>query len=262
MQKMNLNDVKMELVLPVFFGCLGALVLCALLAVRGPCLLHDSRADAAESPETKQVTTEEVYRFFMAAAEKGTDPVQEMYRQPETRGQVTDFFEEVCGSGEIAEAILANADSFDIPPALAFALGWEESRFNPMAINRKNRDESIDRGLFQLNSRSFPTLDSSAFFNASVNARHGMGHLRFCLDTGGSEIAALAMYNAGSGRVKTTGTPAVTLDYIHRILENRRKIEERFHDWFLYLEDPSGNLAEAKPEFPRFVRLAPLAGKM
>jgi len=37
------------------------------------------------------------------------------------------------------------------------------------------------------------------------------------------------MYNAGTGRVKTSGAPEVTLSYISRILENRRKIESHFH---------------------------------
>jgi len=37
------------------------------------------------------------------------------------------------------------------------------------------------------------------------------------------------MYNAGTGRIKTTGAPEATLKYISRILENRKKIESRFH---------------------------------
>jgi hypothetical protein len=108
---------------------------------------------------------------------------------------------------ETTAAILANASAFDISPSLAFALCWAESRFNPTAVNRTNRNGSIDRGLFQLNNFSFPKLKETDFFNPSVNAYYGMAHLRWCLDAGGSVVAGLAMYNAGTGRVNAKALP-------------------------------------------------------
>ena len=36
------------------------------------------------------------------------------------------------------------------------------------------------------------------------------------------------MYNAGHNRVRSAGTPKVTLDYISRILNRQRNIEDRF----------------------------------
>ncbi|WP_461249005.1 transglycosylase SLT domain-containing protein, partial [Treponema sp. R6D11] len=87
---------------------------------------------------------------------------------------------------------MQNADEYNVPAALAFALCWEESRFNPRAVGKPNRDGSIDRGLFQLNNRSFPELDTYMFFNVQHNARYGISHLRYCLDYGGSEVSALA----------------------------------------------------------------------
>jgi hypothetical protein len=36
------------------------------------------------------------------------------------------------------------------------------------------------------------------------------------------------MYNAGTGRVKNTGAPEVTLNYINRILDNKIRIENQF----------------------------------
>jgi hypothetical protein len=236
--KMNLHNVKMEMALPVFLGGLSSLVLCAFLAGWEPGAennvpAHSSLIMAQEnfSPESavqeEAIPDENALLLFTKTTEK-RDLLQEMYRKPDAQEWVIDFFRGICDSREIAEVILASADAFDIAPALAFALSWEESRFNPQAVNGKNRDESIDRGLFQLNSRSFPRLETSAFFDPTVNAWHAMGHLRYCLETGGSEIAALAMYNAGTGRVRGAGTPKTTLDYVHRILENRRKIEARF----------------------------------
>ena len=92
-----------------------------------------------------------------------------------------------------------------------------------------------------------------------------MSHLRFCLDTGGSEIAALAMYNAGTGRVNSTGTPRSTLDYVNRILENRLTIEKRFLMREIPFEEPLDNISEVavvtRPERSRLMPLKPLAGR-
>ena len=132
-----------------------------------------------------------------------------------------------------------------------------------MAVNTANRDESIDRGLFQLNSRSFPRLETQAFFNLSVNAYYGLSHLRHCLDTGGSEITALAMYNAGTNRVNNTGAPRATLDYIGRILDTRSEIDSRFLEregqFGAYPEEITGiTESGSEPERSRFVLLKPL----
>jgi soluble lytic murein transglycosylase-like protein len=180
---------------------------------------------------------DEDYSALFAPSENIPDSVLEYYRNSEYKEWVIDFFTAICSNREIAWAILDCSDEFDIPPALAFALCWEESRFNPNAVNRQNRNGSVDRGLFQLNNRSFPHLDISSFYNINSNARYGIGHLRYCLNAGGSEISALAMYNAGAGRVRSTGAPEVTLNYTSRILENRRKIESRFHSRLIKEEE-------------------------
>lgn len=255
---------KFEMIIPVFLGCLGSMILCALLMLwqspAGSAVVEDQEAYHAAMEEDHAET--EMLQFFTQAAER-RDLIMELYRDPEARSRVTDFFTEICASAEIAEAILANAELFDIPPALAVALAWEESRLNPRAVNTKNRDESIDRGLFQLNNRSFPRLDTHSFFNLRVNAKYGMSHLRHCLDTGGSEIAALAMYNAGTGRVKSSGTPMTTLSYASRIMENRWMIEARFQQREAQFQEQQYKLfipevAEAKQP-SRFVPLMPLA---
>jgi soluble lytic murein transglycosylase-like protein len=216
---------------------------------------------AAATPNSAE--TENIY-FFTRNATERQDFILELYRDPRSEDRVVDFFAEICASRDIAEVILANAEMYDIPPALAVALAWEESRFDPHAVNTKNRDQSIDRGLFQLNDRSFPRLEIQSFFNPWTNARYGMNHLRYCLDTGGSEIAALAMYNAGAGRVNSSGTPRSTLDYISRIMNNRSEIEGLFHEREAQVEeeiDVFVDLAEAQPERPRLVPLIPLAGR-
>jgi hypothetical protein len=259
-----MNDLylkKFECAAPVFFGCIGSLVFCALIAALGfdlrPSLLDspqmDNQAALFDSPEERPVLTGGAH-FFTKVKLEQRDHAIELYRQPESRDMVIDFFTELCPSREIAEAILTGADWFNISPALAFALAWEESRLNTLAVNDKNRDGSIDRGLFQLNNRTFPHLEIQAYFSPDVNSWHGMSHLRYCLDTGRTEIAALAMYNAGTGRVSSSGAPKSTLDYISRILENKNKIENSFNElesWYLDQQielEPLAEIAEEKIE--------------
>lgn len=211
------------------------------------------------------------------------DPILNAYRNETQQHWVTTFFTGVLKpesslSGttteEMAKAILSNASAFDISPSLAFALCWAESQFNPMAVNRTNRDGSIDRGLFQLNSRSFPKMKEADFFNPSINAYYGMAHLRWCLDTGGSVVAGLAMYNAGTNRVKADGTPKRTLDYISYVLEFQWKIEDTFASHPLPVPIPvTEELAselddlrqseEVESYFakPRLTLLTPIAGR-
>jgi len=258
---------KFEHTLPLFFGCLGSLILCAVVMMTQP----ERYARADDGQELAETSTnganspasEHMY-FFTRNTPERQDTILELYRDPQSQERVVEFFTIICASREIAEVILSNAEMYDIPPALATALAWEESRFDPNAINTRNRDHSTDRGLFQLNDRSFPRLEIQTFFNPWINARYGMSHLRYCLDTGGSEIAALAMYNAGAGRVNSSGTPRSTLDYISRIVNNRADIEELFNEREAQFQEELetlADLAEAQQERSRLVPLIPLAGR-
>jgi len=247
----------------MFFGCLGSLILGAFLMNRIDYSRAVKNQELARELAQENSADAKLANFFSRSKTEHRDIILELYRDEKAQDRVIDFFSGVCASPEIVRVILANANEFNIAPALAFALAWEESRLNPYAVNYKNRDGSIDRGLFQLNSRSFPRLEVQAFLNPEINARHAMGHLRHCLDISGSEIAALAMYNAGTSRVNSSGTPRSTLDYISRIMENRRGIENLFYDQeSLFQEqlDAFSGVAEIAPEHPRLVPLMPLAG--
>ena len=222
----SFSKINLKFIMPMFTGALCSMLACVLIGSSSGYL----RKPAPENMiEDETVFEEEDFTTLFAPSEHIPDSVLEYYRNFDYKEWVIDFFTAICKNREIAWSILDSSDEFNIPPALAFALCWEESRFNPNAINRKNLDGSIDRGLFQLNNKSFPHLEISSFYTINSNVRYGVGHLRYCLNVGGSEISALAMYNAGAGRVKSTGAPEVTLNYISRILENRRKIESRFH---------------------------------
>ena len=154
-----------------------------------------------------------------------------LYNHPATKLDVVDFFAEITGSERLALIIIRNADKHDIPLSLAFALSWAESEFNPMAVNRN--PISIDRGLFQLNDRSFPDLSGDDWFDPELNADRGLEYLKWCLKQGGNEIVALAIYNAGKYRVEWGGTPRSTLDHINKILTFRDDLEERFHTYLV-----------------------------
>ncbi|MDR0876691.1 MAG: lytic transglycosylase domain-containing protein [Treponema sp.] len=247
-----------EVIIPVFLSVLGSMFLCAFIAIHGPGLFAGSVVMSAKNSAEFSNPAPQNTVLTADGEDEKADKIQELYADLNNRDWVIEFFGSLCGSREVAEVILANAAARNIPPSLAFALCREESHYNPHAINTKNRDESIDRGLFQLNSKSFPALAVVDFYDPGINAQYGMSHLRFCLDSGGTEIAALAMYNAGTGRVRTQGAPKMTLDYIQRILETRQKIETSFD--MAALEASSENLV-VKVTKARLFRLAPLSGR-
>lgn len=151
----------------------------------------------------------------------------ELYRSLSTRTAVEWFYTNVAGNQEVALAILQEADKNNIPLSLAFSLAYTESRYKVTAINR-NTNASIDRGLFQLNNKSFPALVEADFYDPYVSAKYGLSHLRFCLDTAGNEVSALAMYNAGTSRVRNNGTPQMTLNYISNIQTYRQGLDNLF----------------------------------
>lgn len=158
---------------------------------------------------------------------KITDKGLELYRDEQTKDIVLWFYQYITGSESVTNAILEYADKNDIPLSLAFSLSYVESRYKARAVNR-NRNSTTDRGLFQLNSKSFPKLSEKEFFDPQMNAKYGLSHLRFCLDTAGNEVAALAMYNAGTTKVSQGATPKVTLDYISQIMSYREGLEQLF----------------------------------
>lgn len=152
-----------------------------------------------------------------------------LYRRPDSRGAVEWFYMRVTGNKETSAAILDAADKNDIPLSLAFALAYTESRYKTNAVN-KNRNATIDRGLFQLNNRSFPKLTEEEFFDPAVSAKYGMSHLRFCMNTAGNEVAALCMYNAGTSKVRSNNTPQSTLNYAGKIMAYRERLDSLFNE--------------------------------
>lgn len=233
-------------------------VLYILLALgTGALFLTSCKANEADISLWEEAETEvsETSVYF----KEGQDIILSSYRDPKLREKVLDFFEDLADSREVASVILANASVIEVAPALAFALCAEESGYNPQAFNR-NKNNTIDRGLFQLNSASFPELKVTDFYDSGKNAWHGLSHLRWCLNTAGSEVAGLAMYNAGMTRVRSGGTPKHTLDYVSRIINRERKIEELFLAEYAIITHIEIAEQPKKPPF-RLNLLTPLGGR-
>lgn len=145
-----------------------------------------------------------------------------LYRNALTRKYVLEYFENLTGSKEVRDAIIIWANTYNIPLDLAFALSWVESRFIVHA--RSENTSSVDRGLFQLNSKSFPEVKEHEFYDPQLNARLGLSYLSKCIERGENEIVGLAMYNAGPSRVARGMTPHMTLEYISKIMRKREEI--------------------------------------
>jgi soluble lytic murein transglycosylase-like protein len=172
--------------------------------------------------------TQETVELLLAEQPPDLDTGLYLYRNPLARKMVVDFYNGISGDPRITEPILHYAEVYDIPLPLAFSLAWAESNFRIKARNENTR--SIDRGLFQLNSRTFASLSEEDFYDPATNAKYGLSHLRFCLDEGGNELIALAMYNAGTYGVRT-GTPYSTLKYMAKLFDYRESLKQSFQEF-------------------------------
>ena len=152
-----------------------------------------------------------------------------LYRQSMSRASVEAFYTNITGNKDVTNAILTYAEKNDIPLSLAFALAHTESKYKVTAVGH-NTNGTTDRGLFQLNSASYPRLTEEDFFDPYTSAKYGLAHLKQCLRSAGNSVSALAMYNAGQGRVSSNKTPQITLNYIGKIISYQNKLEQQFTD--------------------------------
>lgn len=162
---------------------------------------------------------------------EGKNPALALYREEVTRQKVVDFFVKTTGSETVALPILYYADRLNISLTLAFSIVWTESRYQTVAVNRNSG--SVDRGLFQLNSRTFVHLTEEDFFNPEVNTFNGLKHLEFCLGQADSDAEAVAIYNAGLVRVIRGRTPSTTKTYVEKVLRYRDSLAQDFRTFIL-----------------------------
>ena len=132
------------------------------------------------------------------------------------------------GSHRIVDAVYEYAK--DLNKDLVFALILQESSFKSDAINenidRKTGEvKSVDRGLFQLNSNSYPDLSEDEVFQIETNVKYGIAHIRGELKYwNGNVKKALWTYNAGQNGISDQ-VPKKTLAYAKEIIETTQSIK-------------------------------------
>lgn len=136
------------------------------------------------------------------------------------------YFSGVINNPQIAKQVVIHASQFGIEPSLLAALIKVESDFNPLAINY-NYNGSIDRGLCQLNNRTFTSFQVGDFYNTELNIKTGAEFLKWCIDNAENNmVVALAYYNAGYGNVTNEKVGDTTLNYINKILHHKKTYDE------------------------------------
>lgn len=179
--------------------------------------------DLNREPETIKVTEirkEYVYEKFLSRKE-----VNEYIQKEEKIFYFLGFYRDLTGNREVAEAILNNALEKEVPVNLAFSLAFMESSFNPDAVNESNRNNTIDRGLFQLNSGTFS--NNTDWFDPEESSRLGLDYLRTKKKQYTSWESAIVLYNAGV----ESNLSNRSLRYLSRILQKERHLDERFNSF-------------------------------
>ena len=182
----------------------------------------------------------------LRAVINGPIPLSALYEKKPTHLLVEKFVKQTINDAHIANTILYYANRNQVPIALAISIAWSESKFDTRAYY-SNRD-SVDRGLFQLNSKSFVRLQEDDFFHIDTNTQHAMKYLRYCLDNAaGDYYKAVAIYNAGLGRVIRNQIPESTKGYANKVLNYHASLIQQFRKFIkMHLEPPDQNVGDKK----------------
>lgn len=117
-----------------------------------------------------------------------------------------------------------------IDPWLLYAIGYTESRHNPNAINRANKNSTRDVGLMQINSSWLPTLrqygiSEANLYNACASTYIGAWIMAKNFKRYGYSWEAIAAYNVGS--LNTPGRQKVGRAYAERVYANYAMLTQR-----------------------------------
>jgi len=159
------------------------------------------------------------------------------------RDELEDTLREVTLPLRHEDIIRQQAAEKGLPPDLIAAVIYAESRF------RDQESHAGARGLMQITPQTAEivekdsggsTFETDDLSNPDINIRYGSYYLRDLLDQyEGNEVAALAAYNAGPGRVDDWGGASLeqddiefdeTRDYVDRVLEKREEYREHYGD--------------------------------
>lgn len=106
-----------------------------------------------------------------------------------------------CSDASTVSQITAAANRYGVPPSIALAVARQESNCSQSA-KHNNSNGTVDIGMFQLNSSTFP---NAASMSQAANIDQGVSYLAQMYAKFGNWPDALAAYNGGPGFM-TTGT--------------------------------------------------------
>lgn len=117
--------------------------------------------------------------------------------------------------------------NFNIDPKLLWVIAYKESRHNPEAVSKKNKNGTYDIGIMQINSAHLPYLKKNYniskqdLFNARTNIYVGAMILKKCLNKHGKTINGITCYN---GRITNNPYGADVLRIMKEMDEKHKKI--------------------------------------
>jgi hypothetical protein len=146
--------------------------------------------------------------------------------------QVIVMYNQFIKNEDITRSIVLTALSAKIPIDLFFGLAWQESSFNPDAINynpRKGKTPAtIDVGLFQLNSRTFHDYTVEELKQVPLNCALAAEKLRENFEKYGSWEEAVLGYNAGN----TKNVCHDTIRHLVRVYYYKNLLDNLFYKEF------------------------------
>jgi len=114
---------------------------------------------------------------------------------------------------------------YRLDPKLLLAISLHESSCRVTAINKKNRNKSIDVGLMQVNSWWFPqvkkyTPNLNNLYDPRFNIHVGAWIFKQCTNRFSNTAQAIDCYNKGAPRAKKTST------YARGVLNKYNKVKK------------------------------------
>lgn len=176
--------------------------------------------------ENIQVTQEDLQHIVKRYLLETEHPIEQLYFEPITQPLVENFFLQLTKSQEITDTVLLYSVKKQLSISTVFSLVFVESSFSPTAVNY-NRTSS-DFGLFQLNSRTFKHLSKTELLRLDTNVDMGTSYLQYAFRLSSDPQMALAIYNAGPRRPLRGKTPESTKQYVGRILQYEKTLQQEF----------------------------------
>ncbi|MBD3822876.1 MAG: lytic transglycosylase domain-containing protein [Epsilonproteobacteria bacterium] len=124
------------------------------------------------------------------------------------------------------EYFVEAGERYSLDPKILLAIGMTESSLKPHAINKDNRNKSIDVGIMQINSWWFKTLkkhteDLNNLYDPRFNIHVGAWVLKQCTNRYGVTWKAVDCYNKGENNAKNISS------YVRMVNKSYMKIKDK-----------------------------------